>query len=191
MTFDITKWAQLDSGFSGENQRIWGYISSTDAIATIVASAYFNNVAGLLRQYDIIFIQASDDVNIYQVSSASGAIPVTLVSIIDTSSIPDNSITTAKIVDANITLAKLAVGITPSHVVRFAGKHSYAGGGTSDAATVTGVVAGDIVLATIEASTNTTYIGKAVSTTDTVTFTFGADPGAATIVSYIVLNAAS
>jgi len=240
MTFDKMYWTKADVGYSYSAPQLFTYISSTDALATIVASAYFNDLANVdnLRQYDLIFIQASDDVGIYHVTSASGATPVTVASIIDSSIIPDGAITNAKVnaaalidwskmalltsasilvgngsnvptvvamsgdiaidnagattIQANaVELGMLAAGITPSHVARFAGKHSYAGGGTSDAATVTGVVAGDIVFATIEASTNTTYIAKAVPTTDTVTFHFGADPGAGTIVSYIVFNAAS
>src|ERR1044071_9025501 len=34
--------------------------------------------------------------------------------------IANNAVTTAKILDANVTLAKLAAGITPSHVAKFA-----------------------------------------------------------------------
>lgn len=267
MTFDKMKWAKADVGYSYEVQQIFNYIKIDETLATIVASGYFNSITADLRKYDIINIQASDDVNIYQVTSTTGATTVTIASIIDASIIPDgaitnakvnaaalidwskmalltegnlllgngsnvatvtdfstdtqigvgdgttfasvavsgdatlantgaltiaaNAITTAKILDANVTLAKLAAGITPSHVARYAGKHSYGGGGTSDAATVTGVVAGDIVIATIEAATNACYLAKAVPTTDTITFHFSADPGASTVVSYTVLNAAS
>lgn len=95
------------------------------------------------------------------------------------------------IIDDAISLEHLDAGITPSHLVKYAGTHIYAGGGTSDAATVTGVAATDIVLAVIKASTNAVSIVKAVPTTNTVTFHFSADPGASTEVFYIVLNAAA
>jgi len=91
----------------------------------------------------------------------------------------------------SIDLADLSTGITPSHIVKFAGTHTYGGGGTSDAATVTGVAATDIVHATIKAATNACYLAKAVPTTNTVTFHFSADPGASTQVFYTVLNAAA
>lgn len=108
-----------------------------------------------------------------------------------TADLADDAVTNAKIADDAVSLENLDAGITPSHVVRYAGTHSYSGGGTSDAATVTGVAATDIVFATIKASTNAVSITKAVPTTNTVTFHFSADPGASTEVFYQVINAAS
>ena len=90
-----------------------------------------------------------------------------------------------------VSLEHLDAGITPSHLIKFAGSHTYGGGGTSDAATVTGVAATDLVFATIKASTNAASITKAVPTTNTVTFHFSADPGASTVVFYQVVNAAA
>ena len=106
--------------------------------------------------------------------------------------IANNAVTTVKILAANVTLAKLAAGITPSHVVKFAGTSApYAGGGTSTAITVTGAQATDVATAVIRASTNSVSINKAVLTADTLTITFSADPGAATTIDYSVLRAAS
>lgn len=75
--------------------------------------------------------------------------------------------------------------------VMFQGRHSYGGGGTSTAATVTGVKSTDTVVATVTASTNSSYVVKAVPTTNTVTFTLSADPGASTEISYVVVRATS
>lgn len=61
---------------------------------------------------------------------------------------------------------------------------AYAGGGTSNAFVATGLLSTDIVTATIKASTNSVAITKAVPTTDTLTITFSADPGAATTVQW-------
>ncbi len=61
---------------------------------------------------------------------------------------------------------------------------TYAGGGTSNAYTATGLVSTDIVVATILASTNAVSICKAVPTADTLTITFSADPGANTTVQW-------
>lgn len=61
---------------------------------------------------------------------------------------------------------------------------AYAGGGTSNAFTATGLVSTDIVTASILASTNAVSICKAVPTADTLTITFSADPGAATTVQW-------
>ena len=77
---------------------------------------------------------------------------------------------------------------TPRHIV-FATTGSYGGGGTSNAFTVTGVLSTDIVTAVIRASTTAVAIHKAVPTTDTITVTFSADPGASTTVDFIVSRA--
>lgn len=62
---------------------------------------------------------------------------------------------------------------------------TYAGGGTSNAFTVTGLVAASTGAAVIRTSTNAVAIAKAVPSTNTLTITFSADPGAGTTVDYI------
>lgn len=66
---------------------------------------------------------------------------------------------------------------------------AYAGGGTSNAFVATGLLATDIVVATILASTNSVSITKAVPTLNTLTITFSADPGAGTTVQWHALPA--
>jgi len=106
--------------------------------------------------------------------------------------IANSAVTTAKIADANVTLAKLASGIAPSHVVKYAGTSSaFSGGGTSFAITVTGAASTDVATAVIRASTNDVAIAKATLTTNTLTITFTADPGAGTTIDYSVLRAAA
>jgi len=65
---------------------------------------------------------------------------------------------------------------------------AYGGGGTSNAFTATGVASTDIVTATILASTNSVAITKAVPTTNTITVTFSADPGAGTTVQWHAIS---
>lgn len=67
---------------------------------------------------------------------------------------------------------------------------SYAGGGTSNAFTATGLTASSIVTAVIATSTNAVAIAKAVPSTNTLTVTFTADPGASTTVYWIATSAA-
>jgi hypothetical protein len=67
---------------------------------------------------------------------------------------------------------------------------AYAGGGTSNAFTATGIGATSIVTATILASTNAVSIVKAVPTANTLTVDFSADPGASTTVSWIAITPA-
>jgi len=91
-----------------------------------------------------------------------------------------------------VLLAMLGAGITPSHIIKLAGTTAaYGGGGTSNAFTVTGLLATDIVSAVIRTSTNAVAIAKAVPTANTLTITFTADPGAGTTVDYIIARAAA
>lgn len=66
---------------------------------------------------------------------------------------------------------------------------AYAGGGTSNAFTVTGMASTWIVTAVILTSTNAVSIAKAVPGTNILTVTFSADPGANTTVSWIASTA--
>lgn len=67
---------------------------------------------------------------------------------------------------------------------------AYAGGGTSNAFTATGLTTSSIVTADILTSTNAVSIAKVVPTANTLTITFSADPGAATTVSWIAITPA-
>ncbi len=104
-----------------------------------------------------------------------------------------NAVETAKIKDANVTLAKLSAGITPSHVVKYAGKITWSGSGASLATTVTGVAATDIVVATIQtAPTEAAYLVSAAPTTDTITLVLSAaNTSNNAVISYQVLRAAA
>jgi hypothetical protein len=107
--------------------------------------------------------------------------------------IANNAITTAKILNANVTLAKLAAGITPAAVIKFFGQHTTSGGSPSEAITVTGAVAATdrAFVQMVNDGTNETTVLEAVVTTDTLTVTFSADPGADAIINYQLIRAAS
>lgn len=92
-----------------------------------------------------------------------------------------NAITTAKIIDANVTLAKLASGITPAYIVKFAGKDVSGGGSATVTITATGVVAGDLAFAQVQASANAISVQKVTAGTDQVVVLCSGDPGAATM----------
>ena len=86
-----------------------------------------------------------------------------------------------------------ANGVTPvtTKIVsgpQFVGQGSYGGGGTSHAITVTGLVATDTISVTLRASTNACSIEKCVVTPSTITVHFSADPGAGTLIDYIVFR---
>lgn len=106
--------------------------------------------------------------------------------------IANDAITTAKILNANVTLAKLASGITPSHVVKFAGQPTTVGGAAAEAFAIPGVLATDLAFVQIvdDGTANVTAL-QAVCTVDTLTVTFSANPGADCIFNYQILRAAA
>lgn len=67
---------------------------------------------------------------------------------------------------------------------------TYAGGGTSNTFTATGLTSAAKGAAVIRTSTNSVSITKALPGTDTLAITFSADPGAGTTVDYIYVTAA-
>lgn len=106
--------------------------------------------------------------------------------------IANDAITTAKILNANVTLAKLASGITPSHVVKFAGQPTTVGGAAAEAFAIAGVAATDLAFVQIvnDGTSNVTVL-QAVCTLNTLTVTFSANPGNDTVFNYQILRAAA
>lgn len=80
---------------------------------------------------------------------------------ITTAKLASNAVETAKIKNSNVTLAKLAAGITPSHVVKFV-----ALGSTITTTALTGLVVGDLVIRIIAA--DGTVTAKLVAVADTL-----------------------
>lgn len=94
--------------------------------------------------------------------------------------------------DASVSLAKLSSGIAPSHVVKFAGSYTTAGGSATEAQTLSGVASTDIVIATLKVKGGTPRtILTTAPTTNTITYVFSGDPSTDHVVSYVVLRAAS
>lgn len=96
------------------------------------------------------------------------------------------------VTNGSVTLAKLAAGITPSHIVKYAGQPTTVGGAAAEAFTVTGIAATDLAFVQIvnNGTGNVTAL-QAVCTTNTLTVTFSADPQADTVFNYQILRAAA
>lgn len=103
-----------------------------------------------------------------------------------------DTVGTDGLTDGAVTLAKLASGVTPSSVVKYAAQVTTVGGAAAEAFTVTGVAATDLVFAQIKdnGTSNVTLL-QAVPTTNTLTFTFSANPGNDTVLCYQVVRAAA
>ena len=112
---------------------------------------------------------------------------------VTTGKLAADAVETAKIKDSNVTLAKLAAGITPAYVVKYAGEYTWSGGGASCAETVTGALASDILLVTVQtAPTEAVTLKSAAVTSNTVTVTLsGANTTNDAVIAYVVLRAAS
>ena len=80
----------------------------------------------------------------------------------------------------------------PSHYIAYAGQHVCVGGGTTEAITVSGALATDIVIAQWAVSNDDDcLIETAIASADTVTITTTDDPGTDHTVNYLVLRAYS
>lgn len=167
---------------------LFSYASATDAIATVTAADYFADVVYDLAVGDLIFIDASDADGIYLVDAVdrdAGTVSVVSYG-------PAGAVATANIQANAVTLAKLASGITPSHIVKYAAEYTTTGGSASEAITVAGVLATDLVFVQVKNDgTNNRTVLQAAATLNTITVTFSGDPGADLVLYYQVLRAAS
>lgn len=112
---------------------------------------------------------------------------------IGTDELAADAVTGAKIADDAVSLEHLDAGIVPSHIVVLAGKLTMGGGNASEAETVTGLLATDIVVATItdNSANDDVSLLEAKPSTDTLTLLFNEDPGAGVVVDYVALRAAA
>lgn len=90
-----------------------------------------------------------------------------------------------------VSLENLDSGITPSHIVVYAGQHTTVGGAAAEAITVTGVAATDLAVATmVSPGSSPQTIVSTAATTNTVTVTFSANPSNDHVINYVVYRAA-
>jgi len=69
------------------------------------------------------------------------------------------------------------------------GKSNFAGGSVTATITDAAVTSADVVIVQVQASTNAAHVVKSVPGTGSITVTLSADPGASTVLSYIVVRA--
>jgi hypothetical protein len=75
MALDKTKLNPGGSpGGRGDSPVLWTYASTADALATIAASGYFNDIAYMLTSGDVIYVNASDGSAWYEVTSSAGVV---------------------------------------------------------------------------------------------------------------------
>lgn len=155
-----------------------------------IANTFVDNGGGQipLNNGNILVGNAS---NIATGVTPSGDISLTNTGLV---TIVPNAVTTAKILNANVTLAKLSSGITPSHVIKFAGKITTTGGSNVENFTVTGAVAAtDIVITQMinSGSNSATILTANINADNNLNMVFDLDPSNNAIFSYQIIRPAS
>lgn len=121
MTFSLNGWNRITSSANEKSLVLYAYKLSTDTLATIKGSGYFNdlmqdltNGVGVLKIGDAIFIQGSDGSDLVLVTAVTTAVTVGEFGNLDvadasitTAKLATNAVTTVKITDANVTTAKI------------------------------------------------------------------------------------
>lgn len=112
---------------------------------------------------------------------------------IDLAHIAADAIDNSLLADNAVSLEQLDSGITPSHIVVYAGEITWSGSGASLATTVTGALASDIVIATIQTvPSEAAYLVSCAVTENTITTTLSAaNTTNDAVISYQVLRAVS
>lgn len=165
-----TQVAWLEISHVGAN---WSLVASNSSMVLPTNQIFVGNASGNAAP-----VAMSGDATIL----ASGAL-----------TIANDAITTAKILNANVTLAKLASGIAPSNVIKFANQVTTVGGAAAEAFTVTGAVAATdraFVQVVNDGTANVTAL-QAVVTNNTLTVTFSANPGNDTVINYQIIRVAA
>lgn len=99
---------------------------------------------------------------------------------------------TLRLKAGGVTLAKLASGITPSHVVKFAGTFTTAGGDASETITVTGATGTDVVNVTVKTAGGTPRsVVAATAASNAINVTMSGDPSTDHVLQYVVYRAAA
>lgn len=70
MTLKVEELERMAGG--GAGFAVWGYSSTDDAKAAIVAAGYFNAAADMLRVHDWVLVRATDGYGIAIVNANSG-----------------------------------------------------------------------------------------------------------------------
>ncbi len=188
MAFDLNSFDKLSQAGLTQMLTLWGYVSSTDAIATIAAANYFDDLSDRVSIGDYIYMRGSDGSNLAAITATTPHVTVAL----NPDVVTPGSIATADLANNAVTLGKLASGITPSHIVKYAGTFTTAAGSASQAITVTGALNTDLAFAQLKtAGATPRTLLTAIAAANAVNLVFSGDPLADHVVCYQVLRAAS
>lgn len=135
MSFEFPFFSRITSSGNDRCFVEYGYKSESDTLATIKASAYFNDLQGdlnngdgVLKVGDVIVLQATDGHDVVTVTSVSTNVTVAEF---PNSDVADGSITTAKLADGAVTLVKVAALTLDGTIAK-----GYASGANEDSLTI-------------------------------------------------------
>ena len=137
---------------------------------------------------DLAFVDITGDVTIANDGVTTiGALKV------DTGQLAADAVENSKLADNAVSLENLDAAITPSHIPVYAGETTWTGAGATLAATVSGVAATDIVIASfLTLGTEGTILQGAIASTNTITYTLdAANTSNDAVISYVVYRAAA
>jgi len=171
-------------------------------LPTVVGNiAEFDSIGGNLADSGIAVADvllntlASGDIFVGSVGNVATGVTMSGDATIDNAgalTIANDAITTVKILNANVTLAKLASGIAPSHVIKYSGQPTTVGGAAAEAFAIPGVLVTDrAFVQVVDNGTNNVTVLQAVCTADTLTVTFSGDPSNDCVINYQIIRAAS
>jgi hypothetical protein len=102
-----------------------------------------------------------------------------------------DAVITVKVLNANITKAKLETALQPSHVVKYAGTFNTLGGDVTESISVPGALGTDIVMVSVKtAGASPASIVAATGASNAITVTMSVDPSTDHVLQYLVLRAA-
>ncbi len=164
---------------SGDN---WSLVASNSQVSLADGNIFVGDANGIAQG-----VTMSGDATI----ANTGALTIANLAV-ETAMLAADAVTNAKLADNAVSLENLDSGITPSHIVVFAGQPTTAGGGAAEAITVTGALATDLAFVQmVDDGTNNVTIVNAVVTADTLTVTFSGDPGNDAVINYQLIRAAA
>lgn len=192
----LAEMKQLNNGdFEYEDSDMW-LIHYATGTGFFTRNASTNTFVAWTGAGDLSDTLSSGNIFVGNVSNVATGVPLSgdaTMANTGAMTISNNAITTAKILNANVTLAKLAAGIAPAGVIKFMGQVTSVGGAAAEAFTVTGAVAATdrAFVQVVNDGPNDVTILQAVVTANTLTITFSGDPGAGAVVNYQLIRAAS
>lgn len=161
---------------------MWVYDGSggivNDTVATIKASAYFNNMEPAFTVGAFLYILGTDGGDLVRVTAITPNVTVTSI----IGALPPGSVEKVDLAEAIVYDFRIRHALEDFNTT---------GGSAQEAFTVTGTQAGDIAFVQVTGPDGSAiFVHGATTSLNSVNITFSADPGVSTVISIMVLRPA-